>query len=168
MATKIGGQVQVINFPDAAAGSLADPYHVVVDSLPGGASSVVDVSDRVARVLGEVTFPAAQHVIVDSAPAAGADVTDRSARLLGHVTVDNASLAVTGTFWQATQPVSGTFWQTTQPVSLAAAVDVSDRAGRLLGVVSGGANVFHVDDNAGSITVYGQQSTATATWTSAT
>jgi spore maturation protein SpmB len=25
--------------------------------------------------------------------------------------------AVTGTFWQATQPVSGTFWQATQPVS---------------------------------------------------
>jgi hypothetical protein len=37
-----------------------------------------------------------------------ADVTDRSGRLLGHVTVDNASIAVTGTFWQATQPVSGT------------------------------------------------------------
>lgn len=36
-----------------------------------------------------------------------------------HVTVDNASLAVTGTFWQATQPVSGTFWQATQPVSAA-------------------------------------------------
>jgi hypothetical protein len=34
-----------------------------------------------------------------------ADVTDRAARLLGHVTVDNASLAVTGTFWQTTQPV---------------------------------------------------------------
>lgn len=29
----------------------------------------------------------------------------------------NNSVAVTGTFWQATQPVSGTFWQTTQPVS---------------------------------------------------
>lgn len=27
------------------------------------------------------------------------------------------SIAVTGTFWQATQPVSGTFWQATQPVS---------------------------------------------------
>lgn len=27
------------------------------------------------------------------------------------------SAAVTGTFWQATQPVSGTFWQATQPVS---------------------------------------------------
>ena len=28
------------------------------------------------------------------------------------------TIAVTGTFYQATQPVSGTFWQTTQPVSL--------------------------------------------------
>jgi hypothetical protein len=34
-----------------------------------------------------------------------------------HTTIDNASIAVTGTFWQATQPVSGTFWQATQPVS---------------------------------------------------
>lgn len=29
------------------------------------------------------------------------------------------TIAVTGTFWQATQPVSGTFWQATQPVSIA-------------------------------------------------
>jgi hypothetical protein len=33
-----------------------------------------------------------------------------------HVAMAN-SVAVTGTFWQATQPVSGTFWQATQPVS---------------------------------------------------
>lgn len=32
-----------------------------------------------------------------------------------------ASFAVTGTFFQATQPVSGTFFQATQPVSIAAA-----------------------------------------------
>jgi hypothetical protein len=31
-------------------------------------------------------------------------------------------LAVTGTFWQATQPVSGTFWQSIQPVSGSVAV----------------------------------------------
>ena len=30
---------------------------------------------------------------------------------------NSAALAVTGTFWQTTQPVSGTFWQATQPVS---------------------------------------------------
>lgn len=47
------------------------------------------------------------------------------------------TVPVSGTFWQATQPVSGTFWQATQPVSIAAAVDVSDRAARLLGVVYG-------------------------------
>lgn len=34
----------------------------------------------------------------------------------GEVTV-SGSVAVTGTFYQATQPVSGTFWQATQPVS---------------------------------------------------
>ena len=28
------------------------------------------------------------------------------------------AVAVTGTFYQATQPVSGTFWPTTQPVTL--------------------------------------------------
>jgi hypothetical protein len=39
----------------------------------------------------------------------------------GSVSVSNfpASQAVTGTFWQATQPVSGTFYQATQPVSIA-------------------------------------------------
>ena len=47
----------------------------------------------------------------------------------GYVSILNASLPVTGAFWQATQPVSlasapttpvtGTFWQATQPVSVA-------------------------------------------------
>lgn len=41
------------------------------------------------------------------------------------IEVTDASIAVTGTFWQATQPVSGTFWQATQPVSIAAAVAVT-------------------------------------------
>ena len=36
-----------------------------------------------------------------------------------------ASRAVTGTFWQATQPVSGTFWQATQPTSIADGSDVT-------------------------------------------
>jgi hypothetical protein len=129
IADRSARQLGEVTFPSA--------QHVVVDSLPGGASSVVDVSDRSGRLLGEVSFGAAQHVIVDSAPAAGADVTDRSARLLGHVTVDNASLSVTGTFWQTTQPVSGTFWQSTQPVSLATNTpDVTDRSARLLGHVT--------------------------------
>jgi hypothetical protein len=47
-----------------------------------------------------------------------------------HVAMAN-SVAVTGTFWQATQPVSGTFWQATQPVSIAASVAVTDNSGSL-------------------------------------
>lgn len=44
------------------------------------------------------------------------DITDRSARLLGHVTVDNASIPVTGTFFQSTQPISvATLPQSTLP-----------------------------------------------------
>ena len=43
-------------------------------------------------------------MVVDTVPK---DILD----LLG------TGVAVTGTFWQSTQPVSGTFWQSTQPVT---------------------------------------------------
>jgi hypothetical protein len=33
--------------------------------------------------------------------------------------ISSGGMAVSGTFWQTTQPVSGTFWQSTQPVSIA-------------------------------------------------
>lgn len=126
--------------------AFSSAQHVVVDNAsiavtgtffqatqPVSIAAAVDVSDRVARLLGHVTvdnasiavtgtfFQATQPVSI----AAAVDVSDRVARLLGHVTVDNASLAVTGTFFQATQPVS-----------IAAAVDVSDRTARLLGHVT--------------------------------
>lgn len=141
-----------INISEAPSGGTS------VNTLPNAGQkvmaeslSVTVASDQILSVAGvvqvgnwpisglSVSFPSAQHVIIDSMPAGGAatDVTDRSARLLGHVTVDNASLAVTGTFWQATQPVSGTFWQATQPVSLATNTpDVTDRSARLLGHVT--------------------------------
>jgi hypothetical protein len=56
-------------------------------------------------------LPAGTNVI-------GHVINDASNAVIGHVVVDTApTTAVTGTFWQATQPVSGTFWQATQPVS---------------------------------------------------
>ncbi len=68
-------------------------------------------------------FSGGQSVTISGALPAGSNA-------IGHVTVDAApTTAVTGTFWQATQPVSlasapstpvtGTFWQATQPASLA-------------------------------------------------
>lgn len=68
-----------------------------------------DVTDRAGRLVGIVTANAGTGTFT-------ADITDRVARVLGVVSV-SGSVAVTGTFWQATQPVSGTFWQATQPVS---------------------------------------------------
>lgn len=104
--------------------------------LPVVQTAAIDVSDRLARLLGHVTVDNASLAVtgtffqatqpVSLAATISDDVVDRAARLLGHVTVDNAAIAVTGTFFQATQPVS-----------IAAAVDVSDRAARLLGVVYG-------------------------------
>jgi hypothetical protein len=44
-------------------------------------------------------------------------VTQSGTWNIGSVTSITDPVAVTGTFYQATQPVSGTFWQATQPVS---------------------------------------------------
>ncbi len=98
----------------------------------GNFPSTYDVSDRAARLLGVIYGSQGQQLkqsatnfntVVELAVGSGlvdprqiraltssdvVDISDRSARLLGHVTVDNASLAVTGTFWQATQPMSST------------------------------------------------------------
>lgn len=53
----------------------------------------------------------------------------------------SGTVAVTGTFWQATQPVSGTFWQATQPVSAAA-----------LPLPSGAATEATLDARTGALT----------------
>lgn len=76
-----------------------------------------------------VSMPAVQHE-TDDILVYGNTVKDGSGidycLLLdsdGHLQIDVLSMpsvAVTGTFWQATQPVSGTFWQATQPISAAA------------------------------------------------
>lgn len=57
-----------------------------------------------------------------------------------------ATQPVSGTFWQATQPVSGTFWQATQPVSASslplptgASTDAVLTGGTVKAIVRGGA-----------------------------
>lgn len=136
----IAGRIIISDGVDDALVSAAGRLQV---ELPAGGGGLTNTELRATPVpiSGSVTLGAA------------ADVSDRVGRLLGHVTVDNASLAVTGAFFQATQPVSSTQLPAalvgarldvnlgasgiTLPVSLAAAVDVSDRAVRLLGVVYG-------------------------------
>jgi hypothetical protein len=104
--------VDINTLPNAGQLAKAESLSVVIASDQGPLTVQ-------GTIYGHIDFTAPQHVIIDSMPSVSSspDVTDRAGRLLGHVTIDNASLAVTGTFWQTTQPVSGTFWQATQPVS---------------------------------------------------
>jgi hypothetical protein len=106
------GDFVVISSPVIAGGDIIE-----VNGTPSAA--VEDVSVLNFPTTQPVSFPSAQHVIVDSMPGGGssADVTDRVGRLLGHVNVDN---------WPATQPVS---IATNTP-------DVTDRSARLLGHVT--------------------------------
>lgn len=92
--------------------------------------------------------------------------------------VQGQAVAVSGTFWQATQPVSGTFWPTAAGSpsatrlsdgaafydarsirALTFAGDKVDASGSAVTVSSGTittiTNVVHVDDNSGSLTVDG-------------
>jgi hypothetical protein len=56
-----------------------------------------------------------QATMANSAPVVIA--SNQSAFSVNAVQSGSWTVAVTGTFWQTTQPVSGTFWQATQPVS---------------------------------------------------
>lgn len=58
--------------------------------------------------------------VIEAGSATSALQTTGNASLSSIDTKLTSPLAVTGTFFQATQPVSGTFWQATQPVSAAA------------------------------------------------
>lgn len=81
--------------------------------------------------------------LVSAAGELSVDNSDRPGRLLGIIANLPAALAaggglkVEGVAGGVAQPVSGAFFQATQPVSLAAAVDVSDRAARLVGRMYG-------------------------------
>lgn len=77
-----------------------------------------------------------------------------------------ATQPVSGTFWQATQPVSGTFWQATQPVSLASPVGAGTEAAAIrVTVATDSTGVLSVDDNGGALTVDGTvAATQSGTW----
>lgn len=148
-ALSIVGSVSVSNWPVTLPVSFTSAQHVIVDSLPSSGGSLVDVGDRAGRQLGvvnDISWSAAQHVIVDSAPAAGADVTDRAGRQLGVVNSVSGTVAVTGTFWQATQPVSGTITANagTNLNTSALALDATLTGGTQQSKITDGTNVATV------------------------
>ncbi len=96
---------------------------VSVIATVGGGSGGTAATDSAAYTATATQFTPTGGAFDDVASDALAEgemgiVRLTSARAM-HVSIQNASVAVTGTFWQATQPVSGTFYQATQPVSIA-------------------------------------------------
>lgn len=172
----------------------------------GGSITVDGAFFQATQPVSGTFFQATQPVSAAALPLpAGASTSGLQTQPgvdIGDVTINNAagaaavniqdggnSVTVDGTFFQATQPVSGTFFQATQPVSLATNTpDVTDRVGRLVGVVTAAnldvalstrlkpadtltaittvgtiTNVVHVDDNAGSLTVDGTVAVSSVT-----
>ena len=121
------------NTQRAAANALLTSIDAKTPALIGGGSPVVlpwvglsDLQLRANPVPVAMAFPATQAVSAANLPLPAGAATQGT---LASVLAALASVSVTGTFWQPTQPVSlaavpthgvtGTFWQTTQPVSIA-------------------------------------------------
>jgi hypothetical protein len=134
-ATLISGTVGISNFPVSQAVTLAS---TTITGTVGVTGAFFQATQPIS---GAISFTAPQHVINDaSAAVIGHVINDASAAVIGHVISDTGSVvavsnfpasqvvtlasttitgnvAVTGAFFQATQPVSGAFFQATQPVS---------------------------------------------------
>lgn len=114
--------------------------------LVGGAGAVAAGVQRVTLASDDpaVVDLAAIEVLLGTIDADTSKITEcntgavvvASGTITAVTSITNA-VAVTGTFWQATQPVSGTFWQATQPVSIAGAVTVDLGANNDVTVTSG-------------------------------
>jgi hypothetical protein len=126
-ASGLLGWLRKIN--DTLAGSGGGPSSSVSISqaTPGTTNGVVVNNTSLAITAASLPLPSGAATDSNNNTIAGAAGTSPPALaasasgLIGWLRkiVDTltGSIAVTGTFWQATQPVSGTFWQATQPVS---------------------------------------------------
>lgn len=112
--TAIDGHVDGLETLVAASNTLITSSNTKLDTLHTDlATTIAAYIDGLEALIGTTnTGNASILAKLSSDPATQTTLASVLAKL-------NASVAVTGTFWQATQPVSGTFWQATQPVSIA-------------------------------------------------
>lgn len=152
-------QITTAGTVQVEAVSIVDPTNPtaqqkVTNVAPSGADygsvTWVQGTVTVTGIFFQATQPVSAAALPLPAGAATSALQTQPGVDIGDVTINNAaagaavnvqdggnSLTVDGVFFQATQPVSGTFFQATQPVSLATNTpDVTDRAGRAVGVVS--------------------------------
>lgn len=153
-------QIDVLTMPTVTvnAHAVTNAGTFVVQENGAALTSLQLIDDTIATVASAIT--------TKGVAIAGTDGTN--ARIIKTNTSGEVSVNVISA---PTTAVTGTFWQATQPVSIASAVPINDNAGSIT-VDNGGTfavqaaqsgtwnigtitNVVHIDDNAGSITVDG-------------
>lgn len=117
-----GGPVTIADGADVSLGAKGDAAQIdptqsasLIAFTKGMQTELVDIEAAVSAAIPAGTNIIGKVGIDQTTPG----TTNGVQTLSGSTTVVTGSVAVTGTFWQATQPVSGTFWQATQPVSVA-------------------------------------------------
>lgn len=139
--------------------------HVVVDSIGGTVTvdGTVAISGTVT-VDGTVAATQSGTWQVEVTDGAGHTMPtgDTAARSI-HTTIDNASVAVTGTFWQATQPVSGTVGVDSLPALASGSANVGYATPAVAGQTTG-ATPFHLGASAATVNATSVQAGACTLW----
>jgi len=113
------GSWSLAQFSGNAGAADAGTQRVVVATDSPDVTHLATIAGDTTSLDTKVTACNTGAVVIASG-AVTATLSAETTKVIGTVNVAAAqTIAVTGTFWQATQPVSGTFWQATQPVSLA-------------------------------------------------
>lgn len=128
------GMVVLIH-PDSAALAVTGAFYQATQ--PVSLSAAIDISDSDVRILGRIKIRDSTGAVIDPATKGQLPAALTGAGNL-KVSLQEDGGAVIGVDDNGgSLTVDGTFWQTTQPVSLATNTpDVTDRAARLVGVVS--------------------------------
>ncbi len=106
LLTTIDADTSTLAATDFATEAKQDDIITAIGNIPGGGGTQYTEGDTDATITGTVAMVegAANAVVPMTQP-----LTDTQLRAADvKVTLDSESVAVTGTFWQATQPVSGT------------------------------------------------------------
>lgn len=130
-----------VNADGSANTALIAPLPTGTNALGSVTVSNFPTSQPVTGTFFQATQPVSGTFFQSTQPVSLAtntpDVIDRAGRLLGITTLGAGTAAVGSVSVTGSVAVTGAFFQATQPVSLAANTpDVTDRAARALGVVS--------------------------------
>lgn len=160
--------VSMATLPDTATGDLAAIKSAITGTLTvtGGGGGVEYTEDAAAAAnpVGGALIVVREDARAGTLTTTDGDNVALRGNNFGELYVKHTdAIAVTGTFFQATQPVSGTFFQATQPVSLTS----TTITGTVAVTQSGTWDEVGINDSGNSITIDNAQLSVVGTGTEA-